>query len=158
MGGQLQVSSSSSSVSAVQSVQSITAASPLPAPVAPARPVSSTPTKSSGPAQYSLSQSPNNSSPSSGAVTALMAGLTNHLQTETQRQNFAQAAAPTQNGHPSSGEIVTEAVVVGSSSPPHSPSISTSTFQFSKLETVSGLPTSPVSLPQPGSYPHPGPP
>ena len=165
------MSSSTSSVSAVST------ASPLPAPVppAPARPVSSTPTKSSGPAQYSLSQSPNNSSPSSGGVTALMAGLTNHLQTETQRQNFAQAAAPTQNGeldqpswtvqcnslsagHPSSGEIVTEAVVVGSSSPPHSPSISTSTFQFSKLETVPGLPTSPVSLPQPGSYPHPGPP
>merc|ERR1719436_2381554 len=129
MGGQLQVSSSSSSVSAVQSVQSITAASPLPAPPLPARPVSSTPTKSSGPPQYSLSQSPNNSSPSSGGVTALMAGLTNHLQTETQRQNFAQAAAPTQNGHPS-GEIVTEAVVASSSSPPHSPSLSSSTFQF----------------------------
>ena len=128
----------------------------------------------SGPAVYSLSQSPNNSSPSSGGVTALMAGLTNHLQTETQRQNFAQAAAPTQNGefsrpswrpvmtlslspagHPS-GEIVTEAVVASSSSPPHSPSLSSSTFQFCKLETVPGLPSSPVSLPQPGSYPHPG--
>ena len=164
------------------SVSAVSAASPLPAP-APARPVSSggggggggggtPPAKTSGPPQYSLSQSPNNSSPSSGGVTALMAGLTNHLQTETQRQNFAQAAAaPTQNGefespgrvrvtlspagHPS-GDIVTEASL--SSSPPHSPSLSTSNFQFCKLETVPGLPTSPVSLPQPGSYPHPGPP
>jgi len=155
-GGPAMVTSSTSSVSAL-----VSTASPLPAPAppAPARPVSSTPTKSSGPAQYSLSQSPNNSSPSSGGVTALMAGLTNHLQTENQRQNFAQAAAPTQNGHPS-GEIVTEAVAVGSSSsPPHSPSLSTSTFQFCKLDSVPpGLPTSPVSLPQPGSYPHPGPP
>ena len=58
-------------------------------------------------------------------------------------------------GHPS-GEIVTEAVVASSSSPPHSPSLSSSTFQFCKLETVPGLPSSPVSLPQPGSYPHPG--
>ena len=66
---------------------------------------------------------------------------------------------PSPVGHPS-GEIVTEAVVVGSSSsPPHSPSLSTSTFQFCKLDSVPpGLPTSPVSLPQPGSYPHPGPP
>ena len=79
-GGVAAVTSSSSGVSVAS------AASPLP------------PAKSSGPPQYTLSQSPNNSSPSSGGVTALMAGLTNHLQTETQRQNFAQAAAPTQNG------------------------------------------------------------
>ena len=42
-----------------------------------------------------LSQSPNNSSPSSGP-SALLAGLTNHLQQDRQ-QNFA-AAAATQNG------------------------------------------------------------
>jgi len=71
-------------------------APPSPLPV---RPVSSTPTKSAGPiTQYCLSQSPNNSSPSSGP-SALLAGLTNHLQQERQ-QNFA-AAAATQNGHPS---------------------------------------------------------
>ena len=94
--GPVMVTSSTSSVSAVSTASPL----PAPAPPGPARPVSSisTPTKSSGPAQYSLSQSPNNSSPSSGGVTALMAGLTNHLQTENQRQNFAQAAAPTQNG------------------------------------------------------------
>ena len=85
-GGVAPVTTSSSGVSVGS------AASPLP------------PAKSSGPPQYTLSQSPNNSSPSSGGVTALMAGLTNHLQTETQRQNFAQAAAPTQNGKCSAGD------------------------------------------------------
>ena len=184
-GGLSSAPATSSTTTSTTTASSVS--SPLPLP-APARPVSSTPTKTSGPPQYSLSQSPNNSSPSSGGVTALMAGLTNHLQTETQRQNFAQAAAPTQNGelagprwppavltlppagHPS-GEIVSEAVAVAggltggltgpaSSSPPNSPSLSSSssTFQFCKLEpVVAGLPTSPVSLPQPGSYPHPGP-
>jgi len=95
-----------------------------PASPLPTRPVSSTPTKSSGPPQYSLSQSPNNSSPSSGV--ALMAGLTNHLQSVDRQQNFAAAAAATQNGHPS-----------GDSGTP--PSVS----------------PPPGQLAQPGSYPHP---
>merc|ERR1719427_292914 len=96
-------------------------APPSPLPV---RPVSSTPTKSAGPiTQYCLSQSPNNSSPSSGP-SALLAGLTNHLQQERQ-QNFA-AAAATQNGHPS-GDSGREGSVpsppplhAGSHSPTHS--------------------------------------
>jgi len=134
-GGVAPVTTSSSGVSVGS------AASPLP------------PVKSSGPPQYTLSQSPNNSSPSSGGVTALMAGLTNHLQTETQRQNFAQAAAPTQNGHQTSGETGKEAVPAVGPSPPNSP------LQLSKLESVPGLASSPASShsgPQPGSYPHPG--
>jgi len=96
-------------------------APPSPLPV---RPVSSTPTKSAGPiTQYCLSQSPNNSSPSSGP-SALLAGLTNHLQQDRQ-QNFA-AAAATQNGHPS-GDSGREGSVpsppplhLGSHSPTHS--------------------------------------
>jgi len=98
-------------------------APPSPLPV---RPVSSTPTKSAGPiTQYCLSQSPNNSSPSSGP-SALLAGLTNHLQGDRQaQQNFA-AAAATQNGHPS-GDSGREGSVpsppplhIGSHSPIHS--------------------------------------
>eukprot|EP00092_Neocalanus_flemingeri_P015428 GFUD01016696.1.p1 GENE.GFUD01016696.1~~GFUD01016696.1.p1 ORF type:complete len:817 (+),score=229.71 GFUD01016696.1:113-2563(+) len=100
-------------------------APPSPLPV---RPVSSTPTKSAGPiTQYCLSQSPNNSSPSSGP-SALLAGLTNHLQQDRQ-QNFA-AAAATQNGHPS-GDSGREGSVpspppfhAGSHSPTHSAAIS----------------------------------
>jgi len=99
-------------------------APPSPLPV---RPVSSTPTKSAGPVtQYCLSQSPNNSSPSSGP-SALLAGLTNHLQQERQ-QNFA-AAAATQNGHPT-GDSGREGSVpsppplhAGSHSPTHSVAI-----------------------------------
>jgi len=92
----------------------------------PARPVSSTPTKSAGPiTQYCLSQSPNNSSPSSGP-SALLAGLTNHLQGDRQgQQNFA-AAAATQNGHPNvdsgrEGSVPSPPPLhVGSHSPIHS--------------------------------------
>lgn len=85
-----------------------------PASPLPTRPVSSTPTKSGSgpPAQYSLSQSPNNSSPSSGV--ALMAGLTNHLQ--DRQPNFAAAAAASHNGHVSGDSSVKDTV-----SPPSSP-------------------------------------
>jgi len=118
-----------------------------PASPLPTRPVSSTPTKSSGPPQYSLSQSPNNSSPSSGV--ALMAGLTNHLQSVDRQQNFAAAAAATQNGHPS-GDSGKDGLGV-SVSPPSSPTHGGSVFT-NKLTGAS----SPVAgLPQPGSYPHP---
>jgi len=149
------------------------AAPPSPLPVRPA--VSSTPTKSAGPiSQYCLSQSPNNSSPSSGP-SALLAGLTNHLQQERQ-QNFA-AAAATQNGHPS-GDSGREGSVP--SPPPLSPTHSAppgsvlsslgSIGSFPKLMntvvpphsapdpvvTQGSLGSLPPGLPQPGSYPHPG--
>merc|ERR1712142_184019 len=153
------------------------AAPPSPLPVRTV--VSSTPTKSAGPiSQYCLSQSPNNSSPSSGP-SALLAGLTNHLQQERQ-QDFA-AAAATQNGHPS-GESGREGSVpsppplhAGSHSPTHSaatpgPTMSSlgSIGSFPKMINNVGSsdrPTDPSTsqgsslppgLPQPGSYPHPG--
>jgi len=163
------------------SLAPVQAAPPSPLPVRTL--VSSTPTKSAGPiSQYCLSQSPNNSSPSSGP-SALLAGLTNHLQQERQ-QNFA-AAAATQNGHPS-GDSGREGSVP--SPPPlhagsHSPTHSTATpapgmtslgsiGSFPKLmnNVGAGLPPHsaadpavsqgsqglPPGLPQPGSYPHPG--
>jgi len=152
------------------------AAPPSPLPV---RPVSSTPTKSAGPiTQYGLSQSPNNSSPSSGP-NALLEGLNNHLQ-QNRQQNFA-AVAATQNGHPSGesgreGSVPSPPPHTGSHSPIHSAATTgptmTSLGTFPKLMNnvgsqerpphstadpaagpVSGLPP---GLPQPGSYPHPG--
>merc|ERR1719244_808214 len=116
-------------------------APPSPLPV---RPVSSTPTKSSAPiSAYCLSQSPNNSSPSSGGPSALLAGLTNHLAGE--RQNFA-AAAATQNGHAGEEPVIPEAPSLPGPSP--SPSSAFPKLMGPSLE---------VGLPQPGSYPHPGP-
>jgi len=131
---------------------------PCPASPLPVRPVSSTPTKSTGPPQYSLSQSPNNSSPSSGVT--LMAGLTNHLQTSDRQQNFAAAAAATLNGHQSS-----ESGKETGGSPPSSPTHFSSSNHVqapsfpkllveTKFDSVSG--SSGSGLPAPGSYPHPG--
>jgi len=125
-----------------------------PASPQPLRPVSSTPTKSTGPPQYSLSQSPNNSSPSSGVT--LMAGLTNHLQTSSdrqQQQNFAAAAAATLNGHQSS-ESGKEPGVSPPSSPTHSSS--SSNHVAPSFPTLLDTGTSGSGLPAPGSYPHPG--
>lgn len=139
---------------------SLIAAPPSPLPV---RPISSTPTKSSAPiSAYCLSQSPNNSSPSSGGHSALLAGLTNHL-ADSRQQNFA-AAAATQNGH--AGESREGSVP----SPPAAPSLQgTSPTHLGVQLNNSGAPAFPKlmnsmvgqgegspSLPQPGSYPHPG--
>jgi len=142
-------------------------APPSPLPV---RPVSSTPTKSSAPiSAYCLSQSPNNSSPSSGGPSALLAGLTNHLVGESRQQNFA-AAAATQNGH--AGEVREGSPpapslqfpgVPGGPSPTHSQnSCSSNAGSFPKLmNSLVQQPGDcsqggPPGLPQPGSYPHPG--
>ena len=102
-----------------------------------------------------------------------MAGLTNHLQSDRQ-QNFAAAAAATQNGkqrvdtvpsltsprcagHPS-GESGKEPGL----SPPPSPGPVTAnhlTSSFPKLHETSGSAGSAPQQPAPGSYPHrdPGP-
>jgi len=146
--------SGSSSALVTSNSSSGVGVAPGPASPLPTRPVSSTPTKSSGPPQYSLSQSPNNCSPSSGV--ALMAGLTNHLQSDRQ-QNFAAAAAATQNGHPS-GESGKEPGL----SPPPSPGPATAnhlTSSFPKLHEAGGLAGSAQQQPAPGAYPHrdPGP-
>ena len=70
--------------------------------LSPSRAVAHTPTKSTAAiSAFSLSQSPNNSSPSSGPTGQLLAGLTNHL---LDKQNFA-AAAATHNGR-SAGAVL----------------------------------------------------
>jgi len=123
--------------------------SPVVGPVAPSSPlpakISSTPTKSAGPVAFSLSQSPNNSSPSSGA---LLAGLSSYI---GQQPNFAAAAAAAQqNGHPSSlGEASRETAEVSpdrggpagvpdlnSSSPSHA--ATTTATSLAKLTNNSG--------------------
>ena len=96
-----------------------------------------------------------------------MAGLTNHLQSVDRQQNFAAAAAATQNGQTLEISIIILNVILDISghpsgdsgkdglgvsvSPPSSPTHGGSVFT-NKLTGAS----SPVAgLPQPGSYPHP---
>jgi len=120
--------------------------SPLPSQVSK---VSSTPSKSASQNLFSLSQSPNNTSPSSGMV-----GLSNHLSQQEggprlnnhlvqSQPNFAAAAAQ-QNGHPPSGA---EGVETGSTPPPDRPKPHSPTGP-GRSEGAPGLPA-------PGSYPHP---
>jgi len=133
-------SSQSDDSKSSKKVSGVTPSSPLPAQGSK---VSSTPTtKSSSQNVFTLSQSPNNTSPSSGL---LLAGLTNHgIQANhssipQSQPNFAAAAAQ-QNGHPSSTGV--EGSEEGSSPPPitpHSPARG----------------EGPPGLPAPGSYPHP---
>jgi len=128
-----------------------------PSPLPQQGKVSSTPTKSAGPVGFSLSQSPNNSSPSSGA---LLAGLSSYI---GQQPNFAAAAAAQQNGHPSTvvensreddrcsspaqercGPAPSPTHPFNSlTSPPHQPAVSSADLG------------GPPGLPAPGSYPHP---
>jgi len=118
----------------------------LPPSPLPARTVANTPTKSSAPiSAYSLSQSPNNSSPSSGPTIQLLAGLTNHL---PDKQNFA-AAVATHNGHlPEQREREREV-----SSPPglHQGSQPAPSSAEENRRDHSQHP-----VPLPGSYPHQG--
>jgi len=120
--------------------------------------VSNTPTKSTSQNLFSLSQSPNNTSPSSGA---LMAGLSNSVHpppglpvnlllqqppapsnhTGQNIPNFAAVAAQ-QNGHPPSGEG-SEGLETPPPDRPMPPSPTRS--------DLTGL----AGLPAPGSYPHP---
>merc|ERR1719278_681094 len=128
-----------------------------PSPLPASRSIAAhTPTKSTAPiSAYSLSQSPNNSSPSSGPTGQLLAGLSNHL---LDKQNFA-AAAATHNGH-ASGEREREVT-----SPPglhQAPGLSLGAgigSSFPKL--MQNLVAAPVTAAeerregqQPGSYPH----
>jgi len=128
-----------------------------PSPLPASRSIAAhTPTKSTAPVNaYSLSQSPNNSSPSSGPTGQLLAGLSNHL---LDKQNFA-AAAATHNGH-ASGEREREVT-----SPPglhQAPGLSLGAgigSSFPKL--MQNLVAAPVTAAeerregqQPGSYPH----
>jgi len=147
--------------------------------------ISSTPTKSAVNAGFSLSQSPNNCSPSSGALLAGLSMPNNYI---GQQPNFAAAAAAQQNGHPSTlVEGSREGSGSGSPAPDRgvaAPSLSPthSTGGFSKLTSSqpSAVPQSsptcatqppvssgsntalenvglagPPGLPAPGSYPHP---
>merc|ERR1719494_541816 len=130
-----------------------------PSPLPASRSIAAhTPTKSTAPVNaYSLSQSPNNSSPSSGPTGQLLAGLSNHL---LDKQNFA-AAAATHNGHAhASGEREREVT-----SPPglhQAPGLSLGAgvgSSFPKL--MQNLVAAPVTAAeerregqQPGSYPH----
>jgi len=129
--------------------------SPLPSQMSK---ISSTPTKSSSQNLFSLSQSPNNTSPSSGiavlgGVTAASGpivanhvgggggtGASQNLQSQMQH-NFATAAAQ-QNGHPPSS--------VGGEESGVSPPPSSTQPSSNRGGVTSGEP-----LPAPGSYPHP---
>jgi len=172
-------SSQSDDSKASKKVQGVQPSSPLPSQGSK---VSSTPTKSSSQTVFSISQSPNNASPSSGL---LLAGLTNnHAQSPTssssvtnhvrlgglnlsgssshlaathsqqqQQPNFAAAAAAQQNGHTSSvGGDGSEGE--GSPSPDRPTPHSPTPMARSMEGTPTGLQGG-SSLPAPGSYPHP---
>lgn len=130
--------------------------------------VSSTPTKSAVNPGFSLSQSPNNCSPSSGALLAglsMPAGISMPNNYIGQQPNFAAAAAAQQNGHPStlvegsregSGSC-SPAPDRGVAAPSLSPTHSMGSTGFSKLNNsqsgVGGLPGLPGLPGGPGSSP-----
>jgi len=155
------VKKSGSSSSAGPATPGAMPPSPLPA----GRAVASTPTKAAPLPAYSLTHSPSNSSPSSGATGQLLAGLTNHL---LDKQNFAAAAATHQashqashNGHvsePRERELSSPPGLQGlhAPGPPEGPRLGPGLGSYPKL--MQSLVAAPEGRegPQPGSYPHQG--